>query len=95
VTYLGADLPLEDVAVAVVKTKAQALALSLVHPAADPELREELLKLRQLLPAQVAIIAGGAAAESYREVWSQIEARVLTNPLELKHTLAEIESEKS
>jgi DNA-binding transcriptional MerR regulator/methylmalonyl-CoA mutase cobalamin-binding subunit len=95
VTYLGADLPLEDVAAAVIETKAQALALSLVYPVADPELREELLKLETLLPSQVAIIAGGAAAESYRDVWDQIGARVPTDLLELKHTLVAIESEGS
>lgn len=95
VSYLGADLPVEDLARAVVKRNAQALALSVVHPVADSALHEELRKLKGLLPPRVAVLVGGAAAESYREVLEQIGADILRGLFELKHRLNEIEKELS
>lgn len=66
VTYLGPDLPAEEVASAALRCKARAVALSIVHPAGDPLIAQELTKLRSLLPDETALIAGGRAAESYR-----------------------------
>jgi len=66
VTYLGADLPAEDIAEAAIQTRARAVALSVVYPAGDPAVRHELKRLRALLPDRVALLVGGGASSGYR-----------------------------
>jgi methylmalonyl-CoA mutase cobalamin-binding subunit len=59
VTYLGPDLPAEEIAGAVRKRGAAAVALSAVFPVRDPALEGELRRLRSLLPPRVSIFLGG------------------------------------
>jgi MerR family transcriptional regulator, light-induced transcriptional regulator len=66
VTYLGSDLPAEEIAAVVSSHPARAVALSLVYPDGDPATAGEIRRLRQLLPDSVAILVGGRAAASYR-----------------------------
>ncbi|HPQ42083.1 MAG TPA: MerR family transcriptional regulator [bacterium] len=66
VTYLGPDLPAEEIAAMAVKTHANLVALSLVYPADDPLLPDELSRLKHLLPRQVSVIAGGSASAAYK-----------------------------
>ena len=65
VAYLGADLPAEEIAAVIASTRARAVALSLVYPAADPAVAEEIRRLRLCLPDEVTVIIGGRAAASY------------------------------
>jgi len=65
VTYLGADLPVTEVAEAARRTAARALALSIVHPHDDPAVGGHIRALRQALPAGVAMLVGGGAASAY------------------------------
>jgi len=65
VIYLGTSLPALEIAGAVMRNQAQALALSIVFPSDDPNLPSELETLRRNLPAQVKLIAGGRAAGGY------------------------------
>jgi DNA-binding transcriptional MerR regulator/methylmalonyl-CoA mutase cobalamin-binding subunit len=74
VTYLGADLPAEEIASAVRQRGASRVALSLVYPADDPGLPGELRRLRDALPAGVAVVVGGGAAERHRAVLDEIGA---------------------
>lgn len=67
VTYLGPNLPSEEIAACVMSRKASALALSLVYPEECPIITEKIRSLRQLLPEKVAFIIGGRAAAGYRE----------------------------
>lgn len=62
VTYLGADLPAEDIAAAARQRGAAAVALSVVYPTDTEALAEEMRRLRRGLPPQVEIIAGGEGA---------------------------------
>ena len=57
----------EEIVEAVHQQPAKAVALSLVYPADDLSLRNELRTLRQQLPIQVALLVGGRAAQGYRE----------------------------
>jgi MerR family transcriptional regulator, light-induced transcriptional regulator len=66
VTYLGASLPAAEIAGAARQKQARAVALSLVYPEDDPALAGELHTLRDLLPAEVALIVGGRALPAYR-----------------------------
>lgn len=66
VTYLGTSLPAVEIACAVRRTAARALALSIVYPADDPDLPAELATLKRYLPDSVPVVAGGRAAPAYR-----------------------------
>jgi len=66
VTYLGASLPAAEIAGAARQKQARAVALSLVYPEDDPALEGELRTLRDLLPAEVALLVGGRALPAYR-----------------------------
>jgi methylmalonyl-CoA mutase cobalamin-binding subunit len=65
VTYLGADLPVLEIAEAARRTGARAVALSLLYPNHDAALGGELRALREALPPGVAVLAGGSAAPDY------------------------------
>jgi DNA-binding transcriptional MerR regulator/methylmalonyl-CoA mutase cobalamin-binding subunit len=62
VTYLGADLPADDIAAAARQRNASAVALSVVYPTDVDALAEEMRRLRSALPPHVEIIAGGEGA---------------------------------
>jgi DNA-binding transcriptional MerR regulator len=74
VTYLGPNLPAEDIAQSARRTGAQAIALSIVHPAEDASLSVELRRLRATIGNNIPILVGGRAAEAYREVLSEVGA---------------------
>jgi DNA-binding transcriptional MerR regulator/methylmalonyl-CoA mutase cobalamin-binding subunit len=62
VTYLGADLPAEEIARAVTATGASAVALSCVDPSNATRALAEIRHVRSLLPDGVRVLVGGAAA---------------------------------
>ena len=66
VTCLGASLPAWEIAGAARQKQARAVALSLVYPEDDPVLPGELALLRDALPAEIALLAGGRAMPAYR-----------------------------
>lgn len=74
VTYLGPDLPAEEIAATIQQTKARAVALSIIYPPDDPHLRNELQKIGQLIPKEVPILVGGRAANAYSELFDEIGA---------------------
>jgi len=74
VTYLGASLPAPEIAGAARQSRARAVALSLVYPEDDPSLANELKLLRELLPAEVMLLAGGRAMPAYRDTIQSIGA---------------------
>jgi methanogenic corrinoid protein MtbC1 len=87
VTYLGADLPAEEIAAAVQHKGARVIALSLVYPTDDPHLGRELFKLRRLIGEDVLILLGGRAARPYAEIVGQISAQILNNSTDLRGVL--------
>ncbi len=71
--YLGADLPAIEIAQAVDKLGARAVALSLTYPG-DPSLvRAELIRLTELLPPEVHLFVGGSAAAAIAPGGSFVE----------------------
>lgn len=74
VTYLGPNLPAEEIAAAALQRKARVIGLSVVYPPDDPLLEQELRRLRQLLPSEVEIVVGGRAASNYVPVLDSIGA---------------------
>ncbi len=94
-TYLGANLPAEEIAASAHKRRARAVALSITWPENDANLDRDLKKLGRVLSNDVVIIAGGRAAMGYRETLNEIGAR---QPKDLKHLrrlLGEIHSSPS
>jgi methanogenic corrinoid protein MtbC1 len=90
VTWLGANLPADDIAQATRKLRARVVGLSLVHPAGDVSVNGELRRLRSLLPRSVVLIAGGAASSGYAAVLDEIGARRITDLNALVLTLRDI-----
>ena len=80
IIYLGASLPATEIAGAARQSRARAVALSLVYPEDDSRMESELKLLRELLPAEVVILAGGRALPAYHDPLQQIGA-VLTEDL--------------
>jgi methylmalonyl-CoA mutase cobalamin-binding subunit len=87
VTYLGADLPAEEIAAAAVQKGAKAVALSIVYPPDDALLSDELRRLRRLLPRTVELIVGGRSSAAYLAVLDEIGARHVENLREFREEL--------
>lgn len=87
VTYLGVNLPGQEIASAARSTGARAVALSLIHPLGDPELGPQLKALRREVPKGTALLVGGAGAESYRSEIEAVGGRVLSGLTELRDLL--------
>jgi methanogenic corrinoid protein MtbC1 len=76
VFYFGSNLPCEEVAYAVKRMKAKALALSLCHRLHDNRLVPELKKLRRLVGDEMVLFIGGPGADALHEVKADIDAIV-------------------
>lgn len=74
VTYLGANLPADDIAAAATQTQATLVALSIVYPGDDPNVGHELRKLRRLLGAGVQLLVGGRVAGNYQRAIEEVGA---------------------
>jgi DNA-binding transcriptional MerR regulator/methylmalonyl-CoA mutase cobalamin-binding subunit len=72
--YLGPNMPVEDIISAVEDRKASALALSIVYPADDPQLPDQLRKIRQMAPDHIHLLVGGRSAIAYEKVLDEIGA---------------------
>ncbi len=94
VTYLGANLPAEEIAAAARIRDSAALALSIVFPPDDPQLGAELRRLRQSLSG-LPIMVGGQAVGGYESVLAEIDALVLTDFRSFRRALATLRQQRS
>lgn len=92
--YLGADLPIEETAAAVVHSNARALALSIVYPVDDTRLPGELRRLSGFLPPHVTLLAGGRAVEQYADVLNEIGAVAVHSLMDLRLELEHLRTNK-
>ncbi len=67
VTYLGCDLPAEEIAAGARQKGSVIVALSATYPPDDPRLPRELVRLHGLVPPSVRVIVGGRAIRGYRD----------------------------
>jgi len=72
VTYLGPNLPVEEIAACAIARNAKAVALSVVYPEKSPVIEEKLRRIRELLPLPMGLIVGGRAAESYKDCLARL-----------------------
>lgn len=77
VSYLGADLPVNDIAHAALLARADVVAVSVLGPVDLRVLRRELGELRSALPASVLLIAGGETATAHARALRSSGATVL------------------
>jgi methanogenic corrinoid protein MtbC1 len=84
ITYLGPNLPIEEIAACAKARKARAVALSVVYPEKCPIIRDKLCRIRQLLPESVALIVGGRASRGYQEHLADL-------PIHWVHSLSELD----
>ncbi len=87
VTYLGTNLPAEEIGAAVEKNHAKALALSLVYPCDDASVVQELIKIKRCLPAETSVMVGGRAAGSYTPTLEKIGAKTIVDLNSLRKLL--------
>jgi methanogenic corrinoid protein MtbC1 len=92
VTYLGPDLPAEDIVAAAKSRKAMAVALSIVYPADDSRLNREIKRIRSQLADGVALFAGGASASSYSEIIEEVGAQVMVDVSIFREELRKLRS---
>ncbi|MDO9161819.1 MAG: MerR family transcriptional regulator [Methylococcaceae bacterium] len=79
VTYLGANLPSEEIAAAVKYTQANAVTLSISFSADDLVVPRELRKLRKLIGNDKALIVGGRSAGHYQAVLDEVGVLKIQN----------------
>lgn len=90
VTYLGPNLPTEEIAGAAIMSNARAVTLSLVYPGGDFRIEDELRRLKSYLPASIELIVGGRAAGDYVTVLKSIGAILLPDLLSLRTKLEDL-----
>lgn len=95
VTYLGTSLPAVEIAGGAVRSRARAVALSLVYPEDDPELGAELEDLRRLLPVGLRLLVGGRAAPAYGEALARAEAQLVTDLVDFYRLLDELRAPRT
>lgn len=86
VSYLGGDLPGEEIGRAARELGARAVALSVVHPE-TPDFLDELRRLRREAPEETSLLVGGRAAEAEAEAVTDAGARLLSDYDELRSVL--------
>lgn len=94
VIYLGPNLPVEEIAAVSENLEAKVVALSIVYPNDDPQLKKDLINLNKMLPSNVSLIVGGRAAKGYLDVLDEMGAVVVKNTKQLRVELESIREHK-
>ncbi|MCB0753247.1 MAG: cobalamin B12-binding domain-containing protein, partial [Ignavibacteriae bacterium] len=79
VTYMGPDLPGEEIAAAIEKLHPKVVALSIIYPSDDYILDKEMLKLKRLLNNGSKIIAGGRSVMTYKSTLDSMNAKIINS----------------
>ena len=90
VTYLGTNLPAEEIAAAIKYTNACAVTLSISFASNDHVVAKELRKLKKLIDPNVAIIVGGRAAEHFQDILNEVGVVNIQSYSHFRQTLAEL-----
>jgi len=87
VTYMGPNLPGEEIAAAIERLNPKIVALSIVYPSDDFTLDREMVKLKSLLRKGAKIIAGGRSVEAYRNALDSMNAIIINSIEEFRNEL--------
>lgn len=74
ITYLGPNLPAEEIAFAVKSSGANAVAISITLSTEDHVIPKEIRRLKKLIGREVALIVGGTAAIDHKTVLEEVGA---------------------
>jgi DNA-binding transcriptional MerR regulator/methylmalonyl-CoA mutase cobalamin-binding subunit len=94
VIYLGPNLPEVEIAAVADSLGARVVALSIVYPGDDPQLKKDLLNLKKMLPANVSLMVGGRAADGYLDILNEINAVVVKDMKQLRNELNTIREQR-
>ncbi len=89
-TFLGADLPPEEIAAAAGRVGASVVAVSAVFPIDDPTLPNQISRLVTLAAPGTRILVGGPAVLSQREDVAGTGAVILENLAEFRDVLSSL-----
>lgn len=84
VIYLGTDLPSDAIAEATRQARARMVGISVVSNEDPTTTRKELRNLREALPADVTLIAGGAGAGALQGDLAEVGVRTIPDLAELR-----------
>ena len=90
-TYLGVNLPADEIVAATMKIKPRVIALSIVYPANDSYLPQELLSIKTNIDHDIQIVVGGQISDSYRDVLEHINAPRIRDFDDFRQYLAKAE----
>ena len=90
VTYLGANLPAEEIAAGVKYIDAHALTISLSFATDDLVVPKELRRLKKLIGNDVALIVGGRAAGHFEAVLNEIGVLNIQGYEHFRQTLTQL-----
>jgi len=79
VTYLGANLPAEEIAAAVKFTNAKAVTISISFSSDDLVIPKEMRRLRKLIGPNIALIVGGRSAGYYEAILDEVGVLKIKN----------------
>ncbi|WP_374088544.1 MerR family transcriptional regulator [Methylomicrobium lacus] len=94
VTYLGPNLPAEEIAAAVKFTDAAAVTISISFSTDDHVVQKELRRLRKLLGYEIAMIVGGRAAPYYETVLNEVGVVKIASLAHFRRYLDEVAQQK-
>lgn len=79
VTYLGPDLPAEEIAAAVIRLNPNLIALSIVYPNDKNTLDQEMHKMKRYLNGRTNIVAGGRSVYYYKEILNSMDVKIISD----------------
>jgi DNA-binding transcriptional MerR regulator/methylmalonyl-CoA mutase cobalamin-binding subunit len=94
VIYLGPNLPVEEISAVADSLEAKVVALSIVYPGDDQQLKKDLHNLKRILPESTSIIFGGRASTSYLDIIDEIGGTHVKDSRQLRIELNAIRENK-
>jgi DNA-binding transcriptional MerR regulator/methylmalonyl-CoA mutase cobalamin-binding subunit len=94
VIYLGPNLPVEEIAAVADSLEAKVVALSIVYPGDDQQLKLDLHNLKRILPQSTSVIIGGRVASEYSDTIDEIGATYIKDTKQLRLELDSIRENK-
>jgi DNA-binding transcriptional MerR regulator/methylmalonyl-CoA mutase cobalamin-binding subunit len=95
VTYLGTNLPAEEIAAAVRFTGACVVTISISFYTDDQVVPREIRRLKKLIGKDVALIVGGRAAYRYMPVLDEVGVLNIHGYSHFRHVLEELATKRS
>ena len=94
VIYLGPNLPVEEIAAVADSLEAKVVALSIVYPGDDQQLKLDLHNLKRIIPESTSVIIGGRVAAEYSDTIDEIGATYIKDTKQLRLELDSIRKNK-